>query len=71
MIIRNVEWHVSTEPTDTAVIGRPLLDAIGCSNEEMLAAACDPNNGVIAFSELALDEDPSSKRTVASLLTDA
>lgn len=47
LIIRNVEWYISDCHTEQVILGRPLLEAIGCNNRVLLSAACDQNDGVI------------------------
>ena len=46
LVIRCAEWLVSNQTTNSVIIGRPLINSIGCSKEQMLATAADRNNGV-------------------------
>lgn len=47
-----MEWNVSNFQTEQVLIGRPLLDAIGCKNRTSLSAACDRNDEVINVPEI-------------------
>lgn len=70
LVLRNITWHVSDAPTKVVVIGRRVLQAIGCDNKAMLAASCDKNDGVINIPEaLAADKAArASKGTIAALV---
>ena len=67
LIIRSVEWLVGDKSDEHAIIGRPLLDAVGCNNQEMLAAAADRNAGVFDAADVA-NGPQDVAGTIASLL---
>lgn len=69
LLIRNITWRVSDEESDNVIIGRPLLEAIGFDNQQILEAACDNHDGIIDAAELNQESKPSER--VASLLTEA
>ena len=41
LLLRNIEWHVSDSELPHVIIGRTVLEAIGCENRALLAAASD------------------------------
>ena len=48
LILRNILWKVCDfENSTNAIIGRPLLDSIGCSNKTMLQSIADANTSGI------------------------
>ena len=67
--LRNVEWLVSDGELAHVVIGRPVLEAIGCDNRALLAAASDRAGGVVDARE-AMRERVREKGhgTVAAVL---
>lgn len=67
LIIRSVKWLVGDVENDHVTIGRPLLDSLGCSNEKMLAAACDRNDGVFNAQDVQYENEVGS---IESLLSD-
>lgn len=56
LLLRNVEWRVGDHNDDHAIIGRPLLESIGCDNRALLAASCDRFGGVIDVDVVLKDE---------------
>ena len=72
LMLRGVDWLVSDINSEQVIIRRPLLDAIGCSNRDMLTAVCDHNNGMIVVPDLMRKIEPVSKPagTVAALMDD-
>lgn len=72
LFLRNVKWKVCNEPVDTPLIGRPLLDSIGCSKQEILLSISNNNAGIIDTSELCQQsEKESTDSKVAALLEEA
>lgn len=72
LMLRGVDWLVSDIDSEQVIIGRPLLDAIGCSNRDMLTAVCDHNNGMIIVPDLMCKKEPvlEPAGTVAALMSD-
>ena len=72
LMLRGVDWLVSDVDNEQVIIGRPLLDAIGCSNRDMLTAICNHNNGMIVVPDLMRRTEPVLKPTgtVAALMND-
>lgn len=69
LLLRNLVWFVTNEDIDQAIIGRPVLDAIGCDNRKILASAADQNGGVIDVPSALqgrLKDKPAN--TIASLI---
>lgn len=46
LIIRGVQWNVGEYDMENLIIGRPLLDAIGCCNLTIRITACDKYDGM-------------------------
>lgn len=46
-MLRGIDWFVSDEEIEFAIIGRPVLEALGCDNRKILTAASDKSGGVI------------------------
>eukprot|EP00171_Calliarthron_tuberculosum_P004595 IDg4595t1 len=67
LILRSVEWLVGDKSDNHAIIGRPLLDALGCSNKDMLSAAADRNAGVFDANSIPNGRD-GSNGAIAALL---
>lgn len=63
---------MSDTDTEFVVIGRYVLQAIGCDNRAILATACDKNNGVINVPQaMAADRAArASKGTIAALVSE-
>lgn len=55
-VLWSVAWKVLKESMEAPIIGRPVLESIGCDNRAMLAVACDLNAGIINVTE-KLSED--------------
>ena len=72
LILRGVEWGVSDQKTEFPILGRHVLQAIGCDNKSMLSTACDKNDGIINIPD-ALAQDAKSRDggLIAALLEDA
>lgn len=67
-----MDWKISDEETENVIIGRPLLESIGCNNRRLLEDACDSGDGIIDTGNInqeACMKQPSE--TIAALLTDA
>ena len=47
LILRSVDKLFAEKSDGKAIIGRPLLHAVGCNNADMLAAAANRNAGVL------------------------
>lgn len=58
---------ISDEAVDHVVIGRHILDHIGCNNRKILEAACNENNGVYEMKN-AEEAQTQDTQTVASLV---
>ena len=72
LLLRNVKWKVCNEPMKIPLIGRPLLDSIGCNNEHVLIAISDRNAGVIDTTEMSQEpETAAPDPKVAALLEEA
>ena len=73
LMLRDVEWLIPEEETECTILGRPVLQAIGCDNRALLSAACDKHSGVINVPEALrkYQEDPSNKHngTVAAMFS--
>lgn len=71
LILRGIEWNVSEEPAEFVIIGREVLQAIGCDNKAMLLAFCAKHDGVINVAQaLQANAEKRDRGTVASLLSD-
>ena len=57
---------MSDVETEFVVIGRKVLQSIGCDNKAMLAAACDKHAGVINIPE-ALAADAAARVTQGTI----
>jgi hypothetical protein len=67
LTIRNVSWYVAKQQVPEALLGRPILEALGLNTKELLAAACDRFNGV-ADAEQLLTPESHAQGTVARLI---
>eukprot|EP00737_Agarophyton_chilense_P000949 gb/GEZJ01001057.1/.p1 GENE.gb/GEZJ01001057.1/~~gb/GEZJ01001057.1/.p1 ORF type:complete len:583 (-),score=92.79 gb/GEZJ01001057.1/:1849-3597(-) len=72
LVLRSVTWKIADTDLDCVIIGRQVLQALGCDNKAILAAACDQHNGIINIPE-ALERDSNLRHaqgsgTIASLL---
>ncbi len=47
LFLRNVTWVVPSNPCDTVLLGRPLLEALGLNVREILSVASDKHEGVV------------------------
>lgn len=52
LMLRKLEWHVVNCETEYLILRRPVLEALGCNNLTLQAAACDKNNGVVNIPEV-------------------
>lgn len=69
LLLRNVVWKVCDEEKSTnAIIGRPLLDSIGCSNKVMLQSIADAQNGEIDVSDNPNEEKATSHPKIQVLM---
>lgn len=68
LLLRNVELLVAKENTEHAIIGRPLLESIGCDNKTLLAATADKFGGIIDAPEVVSNNEDENKGTIAPLL---
>lgn len=74
LILRNVDWFVSEQSITNCLLGRPLLDAIGCSNRTMIQAACDKHDGEINVADIMDETTPEvgtddAEMSIAALLS--
>ena len=69
LLLRNVEWHVSDSELAHVIIGRTVLEAIGCDNRALLAAASD-NSGGVVDAKKAIDERAREKRGTINAVLD-
>ncbi|CAN8071777.1 unnamed protein product [Agarophyton chilense] len=72
LLLRSLEWEIANADLDYVIIGRPVLQSIGCDNKAIIAAACDKNNGEINIPD-ALETDAKNRRaqekgTIASIM---
>jgi len=70
LLLRNVEFLVSKQETEHTIIGRPLLESIGCDNKSLLAAAVDKYGGVIEASEVVANDENNPEAGSISVLLD-
>lgn len=72
LVLRNLEWHVGDCETEYLILGRPVLEALGCNNRTLLAAACDRNNGVVNIPEALRKQqcDASEHGRISALLAE-
>lgn len=70
LVLRNIEWKVARENIAIPIIGRRVLESIGCDNREMLMAARDKYGEEIDVAQ-RLDDDGNkeeeSERNIAAL----
>lgn len=52
LILKNIMWHVPMEAVGVPILGRWVLESIGCDNRAMWEAACDYHGGIIDVSSM-------------------
>ncbi|CAN8061292.1 unnamed protein product [Agarophyton chilense] len=72
LLLRSLEWDIANADLEYVIIGRPVLQSIGCDNKAIIAAACDKNDGEINIPD-ALETDAKNRRaqangTIASIM---
>ena len=70
LLLRNVVWHVSQGELAHVIIGRSVLEAIGCDNQALLAAASDKAGGVLD-ARMAIRERAREKTGTINAVVDA
>lgn len=71
LILRKVEWLISDQPILHSLLGRPLLDAIGCNNKKMINIICDKHDGEIDMAEMMSNrtiDEQNNNGSIATLL---
>ncbi|CAN8074420.1 unnamed protein product [Agarophyton chilense] len=56
LVLRLIPWKNAKVKSESVIIGRHLLQAIGCDNKALLTAACDKHNRVINVPQ-AMEDD--------------
>ena len=69
LLLLNIEWHVSDSELAHVIIGRTVLEAIGCDNRALLAAASD-NSGGVVDAKKAIEERAREKRGTINAVLD-
>eukprot|EP00171_Calliarthron_tuberculosum_P022868 IDg22868t1 len=75
LVMRGMVWVVSDNDADCALIGRPVLEALGINTRQLLEAASDQNNGIIDVKKILQNHEQKSENannptSLASLLRD-
>ena len=66
-----MEWGVRNQKPKFRILGRHVLQAIGCDNKRLLSAPCDKNDGMINIPDaLAQDAEKRGHGHIAALRTD-
>lgn len=59
-MLRIVTWKISSENEDVAILGKCVLESIGCDNRHMLPAKCSKSEGGLILAK-KLQDDESRK----------
>ena len=68
LLLRNIEWCISETNAECVLLARQVLQAIGCDNQAMLAAACDKHDGVINVPDALAKDALRREGTIAALI---
>lgn len=71
LLVRNVSWYVSEQEFKNAIIGRPLLEQLGCDNKTILEAAKDQHDGTIDAAEMPQEGTRNTDDRIQALLAEA
>lgn len=67
LILRNVRWHVSNEKLESAILGRAVLESLGCDNRTMLEAAISKYDGDVDVAKRLTQEEMEREGSIAAL----
>lgn len=62
LVLRNIQWKVTKEDITLPIIGRKVLESLGCDNREMLMAARDKYGDEIDVNQ-RLEDDGNKEET--------
>lgn len=73
LVLRNITWRVTKEQIKTPIIGRRVLESLGCDNRAMLLAARDRLGDNIDVIERLVEDgnEEEADSTIAALYGDA
>eukprot|EP00177_Eucheuma_denticulatum_P008814 GFKZ01016009.1.p3 GENE.GFKZ01016009.1~~GFKZ01016009.1.p3 ORF type:complete len:172 (-),score=27.08 GFKZ01016009.1:3459-3974(-) len=61
LLSRFMVWKLGEAATDEVIIGREVLQSIGCDNRAILAAACGRNDGIINIPDAVSEDEKKSQ----------